>query len=97
MSQTSIPAEYRAPRCPKGEHELTLYPEWANDEPVVCHFEYLPGEAQTMEYPGCPEEVNLTSAYVRGWDCYRLLSQKQIAELEEQFATCRPEPEFEPW
>jgi hypothetical protein len=94
MLNTSIPAEYRAPRCPEGEHELTLYPEWSDDEPVVCHFEHIPGEAQTLEYPGCAEEVNLISAYVRGWDCYRLLSRKQIADLECKFA--EHEPEYEP-
>lgn len=90
------PISYAPPRCPKGEHEVTLYPEWANDEPVVCHFEYIPGEAQTLEYPGCPEELNLTCAYIRGWDCYRLLDEKLIADLEQRISMERHEPEFEP-
>ena len=87
---------YKAPRPPKGEHEVTLYPDWANDEPVVCHFEYTPGEAQTLEYPGCAEELNLTCAYIRGWDCYRLLDEKLIADLEQRISMERFEPEIEP-
>lgn len=75
---------YTAPRPPIGEHEMTLFPEWANDEPVVCHYEYVKGEPMTRDHPGRPEEYNLISAYIRGWDCYRLLSDKQIADLEQQ-------------
>lgn len=77
---------YDAPRAPHGEHEITLTPEWANDEPVVCHFEYVPAEPVTFYHPGAPAEHNLISAYVRGWDCYRLLSHKQIEDLEVQIA-----------
>lgn len=73
---------YTAPRPPHGEHEMTLFPEWANDEPVVCHFEYLPGEPMTRDHPGAPDECNLISAYIRGWDCYRVLSREQVTDLE---------------
>ena len=74
---------FQAPRPPKGEHEITLCPDWANDEPVVCHYEYVRGQKQTFDDPGCPEEWNLVSAYIRGWDCYRILSHEQIAEIEQ--------------
>jgi hypothetical protein len=87
---------YKAPRPPKGEHEVTLYPDWANDEPVVCHFEYVPGEPMTRDAPGCAEELNLTCAYIRGWDCYRILGSKQIADLEEQILARHNELEYEP-
>lgn len=89
-------AQYTPPRPPKGEHEVTLYPDWANDEPVICHFEYIPGEAQTLEYPGAPEELNLISAYIRGWDCYRVLDRKQIEQMEEQILAKHDELEYEP-
>lgn len=95
-AHAAIPAAYAAPRPVKGEHEITLYPEWSDDEPVVCHFEHIPGEAATLEYPGAPEELNLISAYIRGWDCYRLLDRKQIADLEERIAMEGLEPEIEP-
>ncbi|CAN7447902.1 hypothetical protein LJR066_002802 [Acidovorax sp. LjRoot66] len=94
-THAAIPAAYAAPRPVKGEHEITLYPEWSDDEPVVCHFEHIPGEEQTRDYPGCPEEINLTCAYVRGWDCYRLLDDKQIADLEQRIAEEPREPEFD--
>ena len=74
--------DYRAPRPPRGEHEITLHPDWSDDEPVVCHFEYTPGEPMTRDDPGCPAETNLTSAYIRGWDCYRVLSREQVTDLE---------------
>ena len=74
---------FQAPRPPKGEHEITLRPEWANDEPVVCHYEYVRGQRRTFDDPGYPEEWNLVSAYIRGWDCYRMLSFEQIAEIEK--------------
>lgn len=73
---------HTAPRPPHGEHEITLFPDWANDEPVVCHYEHVPGEPMTRDHPGAPDEYNLISAYIRGWDCYRLLSNQQITELE---------------
>lgn len=73
---------YTAPRPPRGEHEITLFPEWANDEPVVCHYEYVRGEPMTPDHPGAPDEYNLISAYIRGWDCYRVLSREQVTELE---------------
>ena len=73
-----------APRPPQGEHEITLYPEWANDEPVVCHYEYVRGEPMTHDHPGAPDEYNLISAHIRGWDCYRMLSDGQIADIEQQ-------------
>ena len=76
--------QYQPPKAPRGELEMTLYPEWANDEPVVCHYEYIRGEPMTRHHPGGPEEFNLISAYIRGWDCYRMLSDKQIAEMEQQ-------------
>ena len=60
---------------------------------MVCHFEYSPGEAQTLEYPGCPEELNLLAAYIRGWDCYRLLDKKQIAEMEGEIGGKFEKPE----
>ena len=74
---------FQAPRPPKGEHEITLHPDWANDEPVVCHYEYTRGQRRTFDDPGYPEEWNLVSAYIRGWDCYRILSHEQIAEIEQ--------------
>lgn len=88
--------DYKAPRPPKGEHEVTLYPDWANDEPVVCHFEFNPGEKATAMEPGYPEEINLTCAYIRGWDCYRILDDKMIAELEESIAIQPRGEEYEP-
>lgn len=75
---------YTAPRQPHGEHEITLFPEWANDEPVVCHYEYVRGEPMTHDHPGAPDEYTLISAYIRGWDCYRMLSDGQIADIEQQ-------------
>jgi len=74
--------KFQAPPPPSGEHEITLYPDWANDEPVVCHYEHIPGERATFDHPGSPEEINLISAYIRGWDCYRMLSDEQITALE---------------
>ena len=74
---------FQAPRPPKGEREITLHPDWANDEPVVCHYEYVRGQLRTFDDPGFPEEWNLVSAYIRGWDCYRILSHEQIAEIEQ--------------
>lgn len=79
-----LASTYQAPRPPHGEHEMTLFPEWADNEPVVCHYEYIKGEPITRDHPGRPEEYNLISAYIRGWDCYRMLSEKQIADLEQQ-------------
>ena len=73
---------FQAPRPPKGEHEITLHPEWANDEPVVCHYEYTRGQLSTFDYPGYPEEWNLVSAYIRGWDCYRMLSLSRLQKLK---------------
>ena len=75
---------YTAPRPPKGELEITLFPDWADDEPVVCHYEYVRGEPMTHDHPGAPDEYNLISAYIRGWDCYRMLSDQQIADIEQQ-------------
>lgn len=75
---------HTAPRPPRGELEIELFPEWANDEPVVCHYEYVRGEPMTHDHPGAPDEYNLISAYIRGWDCYRMLSDRQIADIEQQ-------------
>ena len=36
----------------------------------------------TPNHPGAPDEYNLISAYIRGWDCYRVLSREQVTELE---------------
>ena len=50
---------FQAPRPPKGEHEITLHPEWANDEPVVCHYEYTRGQRRTFEQSLCyPLAIN---------------------------------------
>lgn len=80
----SAQLNYQAPRPPRGEWEITLYPDWADDEPVTCHYEHIKGEPMRDDCPGRPEEYNLISAYIRGWDCYRMLSDKQIADLEQQ-------------
>lgn len=48
----------------------------------MCHFEHTPGEPMTWDHPGSPAETNLIAAYVRGWDCYRLLSDEQIHKIE---------------
>lgn len=74
---------YSAPRPPKGEHEITVFPDWSNDEPVVCHYEHIKAGRMTSDFPGSPEEYNLISAYIRGWDCYRVLSREQIDEVEQ--------------
>lgn len=81
MSAQLAPS-FTAPRPPSGEHEITLHPDWSDDEPVVCHYEHIEGEPMTRDHPGAPEEYNLISAYIRGWDCYRILSRQQIDELE---------------
>lgn len=75
---------YTIPPCPRGEHEITLFPEWSNDEPVVCHYEYVKGEPMTFDHPGSPDGYYLISAYIRGWDCYRMLSHEQVALIEEE-------------
>lgn len=62
---------HTAPRPPLGEHEITIAPDWSNDEPVVCHYELL------------GSDINLISAYIRGWDCYRVLSREQLDEVEQ--------------
>ena len=78
-----IETVFKAPRPPKGEHEITLHPDWANDEPVVCHYECVRGQRQTFDDPGYTECLKLVRAYIRGWDCYRILSHEQIAEIEK--------------
>lgn len=49
---------------------------------IECHLDYEPFERMTLEYPGCPEDVTLTAAYLRGVDIYELLSEKQIDQIE---------------
>lgn len=62
---------------------------WATDceVDIVCHLDYTPEEdAQhygDAPYPGCPADMSLRAAYVRGVDIYELLSEKQINRIEE--------------
>ena len=62
---------------------------WATDcvVDIVCHLEYTPEEDADhygpAPYPGCPAEMSLRAAYVRGVDIYELLSEKQINRIEE--------------
>lgn len=60
--------------------------EWNTDMPVpvVCHLEYERGERQTHWHPGSPAAVHLNAAYVRDVDIKELLSDDQIADIEER-------------
>ena len=60
---------------------------WCNPTPPLHQGPGVPGvvrgQRQTFDDPGYPECWNLVSAYIRGWDCYRMLSFEQIAEIEK--------------
>ena len=73
---------FQAPRPPKGEHEITLCPDWANDEPVVCHYEYVRGQRQTFDDPGYPECWNLVSAYIRAGTAIECLVLSRSQKLK---------------
>lgn len=59
---------------------------WSTDcvVDIECHLDYQPEEAQTLEYPGCSENVTLGAAYLRGVDILALLSDEQISSIEEK-------------
>jgi hypothetical protein len=63
--------------------------EWNTDceVPIICHLDYTPEEAAQhygdYPYPGCPEQMSLCAAYLRGVNIYDLLSEKQIDRIEE--------------
>ena len=52
---------FQAPRPPKGEHEITLCPDWANDEPVVCHYEYVRGRNKRLTIPAIQSAGTLSA------------------------------------
>lgn len=73
---------YTPPRPQPGKRSATLYPDWADGEPVVCHYEYTAGEPMTQHLPGEPEEWVITDIYIRGWSCGHLLSNQMVEDLE---------------
>ena len=70
-----------------GEDQIEYLWSTDCDVSIVCHLDYQrEEEAQhygDAPYPGCPEDVTLCAAYVRGVDILALLSDAQIAEIEE--------------
>jgi hypothetical protein len=62
---------------------------WATDceVDIVCHLDYTAEEEAQhygdAPYPGCPEDMTLCAAYVRGVDIMALLSDEQITRIEE--------------
>lgn len=50
---------------------------------VVIHFDYQPPEPQTLEHPGCDEEITLTG--VEWEDTRKLLTESEQALLEENY------------
>ena len=50
-------------------HEYTFYPELCSfpnmnvEIELIAEFDYQPAEAQTFDYPGCEEEVQITDIY----------------------------------
>jgi hypothetical protein len=81
---------FKIPSLGRGQIEYL----WSTDcvVDVVCHLDYEAGEEAQhygdAPYPGCPEEITLCAAYVRGVDILPLLSDKQIEQIEEA-ALCK--------
>jgi hypothetical protein len=45
-------------------------------------YEFYKGEEQTFAYPGSPDEVEIESVEVGGYDIYNLLSPDQLHDIE---------------
>lgn len=68
------------PPCPRGSYEYVLATDLGD---VVCWLDHSPAEAQTLEYPGCDEEMTLTHAWIKDLDIFERLEEdacKSIAE-----------------
>jgi hypothetical protein len=76
------PPTYRAPPVPKGQMATGLHPDWAGDNEVIVYFVYEAAEPRTLDEPGEPAVFDITACYIRGWDCFQLLSESQIEALE---------------
>lgn len=50
--------------------------------PMEVVYEFYKGEPQTWDYPGSPDEVELESVEVGGFDIYNLLSPDQMHDIE---------------
>ena len=50
--------------------------------PMEVAYEFYKGEEQTYAYPGSPDEVEIESVEVGGYDIYNLLSPDQLHDLE---------------
>ena len=72
------------------QHRTLMFYYTLADVDLACEIEYTPPcpgsrqEGQQME-PDEPEEFDLVSASVGGVDIVALLSDKQVAEIEDAF------------
>ena len=49
---------------------------------MEVEYEFYKGEKQTWDYAGSPDEVEIESVEVGGYDIYNLLSPDQLHDLE---------------
>lgn len=49
---------------------------------LLIEYEYQPAEPQEIDYPGCPEEIEITRAMANGVDFELTTSEQDALELE---------------
>lgn len=79
LSRISTP---KPPACPPGELQLTLHPDWITDS-LVCRFDCQDAEEMTRDDPGCPDTMDLLSAWLGAVDIAGALGDEQREALEE--------------
>jgi hypothetical protein len=74
----TVPARLRI--VGSNEHTLIVEPYGF---PMVCEFEFYPGESGTFTTPGTPDNLQMLSCTVGGVDIVDMLSNSQRERIEE--------------